>query len=60
MFYAVAAEPALIRVKDNGGLLFFRIGDKNISATDIDACKAGCTEFRINNNILAWGERIWD
>jgi hypothetical protein len=55
MLYTIAAEPAFIRVENNGRLLFFRIGDEDIGATDIDACKASRTEFRVYDNILARG-----
>ena len=55
MLYTIATEPAFIGVEDNGWLFFLRIGDKDIGTADIDACKAGRTEFRVYDNILARG-----
>jgi hypothetical protein len=46
---AAAAVPALIRVQDDWGLFFFRVGDKDVHLTDFHAVVAAGTDIRIEN-----------
>jgi hypothetical protein len=46
---AAAAVPAFIRVQDNRGHLFFRIGDKNVDLANFHAVVAAGAGVKIEN-----------
>jgi hypothetical protein len=55
---AAAAVPAFIRVQDHWGLLFFRVGDKDIHLADFHAVVATDTGFRIENYRISRADNI--
>ena len=55
---AAAAVPAFIRVQDDWGLLFFRVGDKDINLADLYAGVAAGAQIRVENHRVSWADNI--
>jgi hypothetical protein len=55
---ATAAVPAFIRVQDDRGLSFFRIGNKNIDLADFHAVIAAGTDIGIENHRISRADNI--
>ncbi len=55
---AAAAVPAFIRVQNDWGFLFFRIGDKDIYLADFHAVVAAGTDIRIENYRISRADNI--
>jgi len=55
---AAAAVPAFIRVQDDWGLVFFRVGDKDIYLADFHAVVATGTDIRIENYRISRADNI--
>jgi hypothetical protein len=56
---AAAAVPAFIRVQDNRGFSFFRVGDKDINLADLHAGVASGTEIGVVNYGISGADDIW-
>jgi hypothetical protein len=56
---AAAAVPAFIRVQDDWGIIFFRVGDKDIYLADFHAVVAADTDIRIENYRTRRADNIW-
>ena len=56
---AAAAVPAFIRVQDDWGILFLRVGDKDIYLADFHAVVAAGADIRIENYRIGWADNIW-
>ena len=55
---AAAAVPAFVRMQDDRGLTFFRIGDKYVYLANIDAGIAACADIGIEFYRIGRGDNI--
>jgi hypothetical protein len=59
MTHTASAIPALIRVKNNGGLPLFRIRDHDIHLTDVHTHIASIADIRIEHYRCAGRTPVW-